>query len=214
MAEPISASMGIFGPILRAFTWFFDTAIANAKDKREERRRAYSEHFLPVYERLETIHKNYLSSFNRFYQLCRDFKTPPLDLLQQFREFGMEYAAWREGLKAFSLVTRELARHFRRKEEREAIESFRAAIVDYFNVSIPSGDLQHWPSWFTSFINEFEAHIREARSPWDHEYTSTGADNPKGTFIARLRSAYEMELPAKWKTLAMAKASVQGVFDR
>jgi hypothetical protein len=214
MTEPVSASFAIFGPILRTFTWFFDTALANSKDKREERRRAYSQHFVPAYERLETIHKNYLTSFHKFYQLSREFKTPSLDLLKQFRDFGIEYAAWREGLKSFSLVTRELARQFRRKEERDAIEGFRVALVNYFNVTIPSGEYDHWPSWFTYFINDFESHIREGRSPWDHEYTSTGADNPKATFIARLRSAYETEIPTKWQALAMAKASVQATFDR
>lgn len=214
MVEPASASSAIFGPMIRAFTWLYDTWRSKSKESLEERRRAYSQHFEPAYKRLETIHANYLISFHKFYDLCRKFETPPLDLLHQFKQYGMEYATWREDIRNFSLVTHELAKSFRKPDEKEAIESFRQAIVAYFNVSIASGDFHHWPSWFSQFIGEFEAHVREGRSPWDADYGSIGVADPKGTFINRLRAAYETELPAKWSAVAAAKAKVQAVFNK
>ncbi|SFN61473.1 hypothetical protein SAMN05216386_1372 [Nitrosospira briensis] len=214
MVEPASSSSVIFGPMLRAFTWLYDTWRSKSREALEERRRAYSQHFEPAYKRLETIHTNYLTSFHKFYDLCRKFETPPLDLLHQFQQFGMEYATWREDLRNFSMVTRELVKSFRRPDEKEAIEAFREAVVDYFNVSIPSREFHHWPSWFTDFIRDFETHVREGRSPWDAEYRGIEAKDPKGTFIMRLRAAYESELPAKWSAVAAAKAKVQAVFNK
>lgn len=214
MVEPASASSAIFGPMLRAFTWLYDTWRSKSKEALEERRRAYSEHFEPAYNRLETVHTNYLTSFHKFYDLCRKFETPPLDLLHQFRQYGMEYSTWREDLRNFSLVTRELAKGFRKPDEKEAVESFRNAIVDYFNVSIASGDFHHWPSWFSHFIGEFERHVKEGRSPWDGDYSSSGAPDATATFVKQLRSAYEVELPTKWKAVASAKAKVQAVFNK
>ena len=212
MAEPISSSTAIFGPILRALTWVYDTWRSKSTEALAERRRAYSEHFEPAYKRLETIHTNYLTSFHRFYELCRKFETPPKDLLFQFRQYGMEYTTWREDLRNFSRLAGELAKSFPMPKDKEAIEAFRKAIVDYFSVSIASGSSQHWPSWFSSFISEFESHVKEGRSPWDADYSSMGVADPKNTFIQRLRAAYETELPTKWKAVAAAKANVQALF--
>lgn len=214
MPEPVSSSSAIFGPMLRAFTWLYDTWRSKSKEALEERRRAYSEHFEPAYKRLEVVHTNYLISFHKFYDLCRKFETPPLDLLHHFKQYGMEYTTWREDLRNFSLMTRELVKAFRKPDEKEAVESFRSAIVDYFNVSIASSEFHHWPSWFSHFIGEFERQISEGRSPWDGDYSSTGDRDAKTTFIKQLRSAYEEELPKKWKAVALAKAKVQAVFNK
>ena len=67
MVGSASASSAIFGPMLRAFTWFYDTWRSKSREALEERRRAYSEHFEPAYKRLETVHANYLTSFHKFY---------------------------------------------------------------------------------------------------------------------------------------------------
>jgi len=214
MAEPVSASSAIFGPMLRAFTWFYDTWRSQSKEAREERRRVYTQHFEPAYKNLEKVHTNYLTSFHKFYDLCRQFQTPPLDLLSQFRQYGMEYATWREDVRLFATVARELAKSFRKPEEKQAIEQFRDAVVDYFSVSIASEESQHWPSWFSYFISEFEQQVKEGRSPWDGQYSAAGVADPKGTFIERLRSAYEVELPAKWSAIASAKAQLQIVFNK
>lgn len=214
MAEPATASAAIFGPMLRAFTWFYDTWRSKSKEAVEERRRAYTEHFEPAYKRLETVHSNYLSSFQKFYDLCRKFETPPPDLLSQFRQYGLEYTTWREDLRNFALVSKELAKSFRKPEEKAAIEAFRQALLDYFSVSIASGESHHWPSWFSHFLGTFEQHVREGRSPWDADYTATGVADPKGTFIQQLRAAYEVELPAKWSQVSAAKAQLQIVFNK
>ncbi len=208
-----SASSAIFGPMIRPFTWFYDNWRANNKEKTEERRRAYKEHFEPAYLRLENIHKNYIQSFHNFYELCRKFETPPKELLYEFRNYGMEYTTWREDLRNFSQLSTALSKSFRRKEEKEAITNFNKAVIDYFNVTITSGEYHHWPSWFTAFINDFEQHVREGRSPWDHEYLAMGVNNPKETFIERLKAAYEVELPNKWNSVAVAKTNIQKVFN-
>ena len=213
MVDP-SSSAAIFGPMIRAFTWFYDTWRDNSKDKVEERRRAYKEHFEPAYQRLEDIHRNYLQSFHKFYERCRKFETPPEDLLYKFRHYGMEYATWREDLRNFSKMSVTLSEAFRKEEEKEAILNFSKAITDYFNITIASGDFHHWPSWFTAFINDFERHVKEGRSPWDHEYTAMGVNNPKETFIERLKAAYEVELPKKWSSIATAKTNIQTVFNK
>ena len=214
MPEPASASSAIFGPMLRAFTWLYDTWRSKSKETLEERRRAYAQHFEPAYKRLETIHANYLTSFQKFYDLCRKFETPPLDLLSQFRQYGMEYTTWREDLRNFALVSKELAKGFKKADEKAAIEKFRQALLDYFSVTIASGESHHWPSWFSHFIGSFEEHVREGRSPWDDDYAVTGVADPKGTFIKRLRAAYETELPAKWSKVSAAKAQLQIVFNK
>jgi hypothetical protein len=112
--------------MLRAFTWLYDTWRSKSKEALEERRRAYSEHFEPAYKRLETVHTNYLTSFHKFYELCRKFETPPLDLLHHFKQYGMEYATWREDLRNFSLMTRELVKAFRKPDERTLLSHFEA----------------------------------------------------------------------------------------
>ena len=205
-----SASSAVFGPMIRMFTWLYDTARNNSKEAREKRKTAYKEHFEPAYLRLETIHKNYLTSFHEFYELCRKFETPPKDLLEKFRKFGMEYTTWREDLRNFSVVAEQMSKSFKKPEQKKAINDFRLSIIDYFKVTFTSG--QHWPSWFSAFLAEFEQHIREGRSPWDSPYTAMGVNDPKDTFIAKLRSAYEIELPQRWSAISKAKVNLQVVF--
>lgn len=214
MVEPMSTAFSVvFGPIVRTFTWLFDTWKDTSKENIELRRRAWSEHFEPAYARLETIHKDYLESFHKFYDACRKFETPSRDLLAAFRSYGMQYTTWREDVRAFGDVSRAMAEQFRKPDQKSAILEFSKAIDAYFQVSIASGEKHHWPSWFSHFIDEFERHIREGRSPWDSDYSSTGDINAKNTFIDKLKSAYEKELPAKWKAIAAAKARLQVVFD-
>lgn len=126
----------------------------------------------------------------------------------------MEYTTWREDLRNFALVSKELAKGFKKADEKAAIEEFRQALLDYFSVTIASGESHHWPSWFSHFIGSFEEHVREGRSPWDDDYAVTGVADPKGTFIKRLRAAYETELPAKWSKVSAAKAQLQIVFNK
>lgn len=214
MPEPTASAFSIvFGPILRTFTWLFDTWKGTSKDDIDRRRRAWSEHFEPAYGRLETIHNDYLTSFHKFYDACRKFETPSNDLLFAFRSYGMQYATWREDVRAFGDVSNAIAEQFRKPDQKSAVQDFGKAIEAYFNVAIASGEKRHWPSWFSHFIGEFERHVREGRSPWDGDYSSTGVPNPTGTFIERLRSAYETELPTKWKAVAAAKARLKAVFD-
>lgn len=213
MIATVTASGAIFGPILRSLTWLYDTSRGHSKEKIEERRRAYKEHFEPAYERLEVVHKNYMTSFHEFYDLCRKFETPPKDLVHKFRSYGMEYATWREDIRNFVNLSQELSKSFSKPKEKEAIANFSESIRQYFDVSIASGEFWHWPSWFTAFINDFEEHVSEGRSPWDDEYRVTGAKDPKGTFIKRLKSAYEVELPTKWSDVAKAKTELQKIFN-
>lgn len=210
-----SASAAIFGPFLRALTWFYDNRRAATIEEKAERRRAYKEHFEPAYKLLEEVHRNYLDSFHEFYTLCSKFETPPAELVEKFRSMGLKYSGWRTDLRHFSRIVRELGKSFQKPEQKQAIENFRIALVEYFNVALPEGDAGHWPSWFTFFIDTFESLIREGKSPWEYDYRIAieAPEDPKVTFMNRLRSAYKTELPARWDAVAEAKAKLQAVFN-
>jgi hypothetical protein len=207
----ISASAEIFGPFVRSISWFYDTWTKQGLEKRRLRREIYDKEFAPAFERMAEIHKDYIKTFDEFVGVCREMATPNPDLINKFRTYGLEYSHWREGIKSFSDTGRALSKHFRRVEEKEAINEFVSAITEYFHVTV-FGTVYN--SWFSAFMDTFERQVRSGRSPWDYDYNSiiSSGDNVSRSFVSQLEHAYRVELPKRWKRVCAAKDRVRAVF--
>lgn len=204
------AAKVVFGPMLNFLTFAYSTWRLNDKEKFALRASVYKEQFFPAFEKLAEIHQDYMKSLHEFYEIAKKFQTPQHELIAKFRRYGIEYASWREDVKCFTEVCGVLSKNTAFKNEKDAITEFSNSIRDYFAATSPDGS-RLASSWFSSFLNEFQMHAREGRSPWDAEYEGMGYHKPKDALMDYLRKVYQIELPQRWARVTKAKATLQGV---
>ncbi|MGN7439094.1 MAG: hypothetical protein ACTHOO_10685 [Alcanivorax sp.] len=201
----------IFEPILRVFKFFYDCRSDNKKHRLEMRRKAYDDHFITAFEKMEKIHINYMKSFHEFVDICLEMKTPNHQLLREFRRYGIEYSHWREGVRNFSKTASSLAENFSDEKEKAAIEEFVKSIDEYFQASIYD---RHYRSWFSGFLSVFEDQVKAGISPWDYDYSRIicSGDDPKITFINSINRVCKDVLPQNWKNICIAHDNIRSVF--
>lgn len=200
-----------FAIALGTFIWRVADALNDVKKKpKNQLKEDWGSQIEPVFSELMRVHNDYISSLKEFYDLAKRFDHPTQELFNKIKSDAGELAALRSNLRMFVDVVKAIAGRTRHVEGRKAISELAESIDNYFNATSFYGKVSEEPrSWFTSFIQDFDACIRRGENPWEESNYRVEAygysSPPVKTLIEYVKQLYSEILPMRWDRVMDAK---------
>ena len=168
----------------------------------------FTQHIEPLQKQMEAIHKDYRTAFAEARRHVKDSSQPPHALLDFLRERRKDYESERQMTKALALGLKEAGRQ--RKKHSEQVESYCAAVMDYFTAGARAGGATGI-SWFTDLLDMVETKMRLAENFERKEgikptnmnvwFTTSISGNIHGDLIHCFDDLVDRELPAAYQKI-------------
>jgi hypothetical protein len=171
---------------------------APGEEHRERRVAFFNTEIAPIHESMKAIHQDYVAAFTELLELLQTDSSIPrtIELLKKKR---LVLVTTRQDMEAYATATKDLQRRgYLRNREIAALNGYAEGIRKYFQAASP---VDRRVSWYSDFIDEFEALVRRGVSP----FTLPGFDSiaSNGSPVSLVQRAYaealHHDLPQAWK---------------
>jgi hypothetical protein len=200
-------ALAIEVPSLSGLTQAFRMLLAFI-DARTKKRRTYLEEEIdPIFRTMESIHLEYLSTFQQVRDLARNRAAPPEIICEFLKQHRLETLHIRELTKelAAALKLGRAARSANRELE-VAVWRFSRSVREYFGSVLGAGSA----SWYSHFVDVLTWVFELDENPWDIVDQTIGG-NPVRSTIDGLDHLLQRVLPSRWRSICRAYAILRAL---
>lgn len=164
-------------------------------------------HIDPIMDQLQTIHKDYIESFEKIRRDLNSKVVPVSELLDFLEERRNSLLHLRDLTIKLAEELEKAERRIVRHDDWEAIKSFCNSVVDYFEAS----DSVARYSWYSDFIRFMKVSRMAGREDAHFEGKNPFGNDPRADVISHLNVILGRRLPAKMGAVNSGYAQLKAV---
>lgn len=153
-------------------------------------------------QRMDAIHRDYMTSFQQLRQHMRSRTTPPAGIIAFLEERRADLEAERQVSKDLARYLGESPKKSMPEGRKNDVEEYCHAVLDYFKCGSSIAGL----SWYGDYVNSVRVHVERPRPGRDVWTVNTITEDAAAVLLNEIDDIVTKHLPAKFGRVSTSYA--------